>query len=107
MPTPPATSSTSRRVRRAAVSAPYGPSASSRVPGSSRGRRVLPSPSVFTVRRRWFGAGGADRENGWAGRPEVGGEEAPAEELARLGAHSWAGQRLLAVPGGGGPAPAA
>ena len=67
-PTPPAIRSTFRRVRRAAVIAPYGPSGKTQVPGLSSCTLALPLPRFLTVSRRCVLVGGADSENGWADR---------------------------------------
>ena len=72
---------------RAAVSAPYGPSAHTRVPGSSSRSGALWSPIAFTVIRSMSGRGAADSEYGWELNRMPGGQEAPAEELPRLRAH--------------------
>ncbi len=71
-------------MRRDEVTAPYGPSATTHVPIASCCRPREASPSALTVRRSVVAVGGADSENGVGGRPVVGSEEAPAEELAGL-----------------------
>ena len=66
IPIPPAMSRTLRRVRRAPVSAPYGPSTKTRVPDRDaleRGRRQ--SPSSLTVIRSHSPLGADEIENGW------------------------------------------
>src|SRR4051794_41821216 len=80
MPTPPATSSTSRRVRRSAVMAPYGPSAITLVPTGTRCSRSEPSPSDLTVSRNRFPTGGGGGGKGGAGGPQGGGGEPPPEK---------------------------
>lgn len=47
------------------VSAPYGPSAQTRVPGSRSRRAALWSPIAFTVMRSMLGRGAAESEYGW------------------------------------------
>ena len=92
MPTPPATSSTSRRVRRSAVIAPYGPSASD--PGA--GLELLQPAAAVAERldgEPQVGAAGRGRQRERVrGLPQVGGQEAPAEELARLAPAARAGR---------------
>ena len=51
--------------RARAVSRPYGPSTSTRVPGRRRASRALPSPSALTVMRRLRPSGAAESEYGW------------------------------------------
>ena len=68
IPTPPATSRTFGRVRRAPVRTPYGPSRIDAGPDRRTccRRPPLQSPRSLTVKRRKRPFGAADRENGWA-----------------------------------------
>ena len=62
MPMPAAIRVAAGRVRRSEVSAPYGPSRSTLVPGRMSASDLLPSPRSFTVMRSIDRCGGADSE---------------------------------------------
>ena len=66
MPTPPAISATRGRRRAAAVKAPNGPSAITRVPGGIVPQASVKSPTPLTVIRSRRPSGAADSENGCA-----------------------------------------
>src|SRR4051794_8609282 len=85
MPTPLAIRRTLRLVRRAEVTTPYGPSVITHVPTGRLWRVRVPSPSALTVRRSVVPVGRRRQGERMRVQPVVRCEQAPAEELSRLG----------------------